>query len=102
MGEGHKYRRGNEGMMNNIEEVSVVEKAHAISRDIMLNRHGNNNVALFQCMLWSWYMANDTQFYILGILLLLVSVRLVAMLPAVTPNCHLTLTLHWITASLHR
>ncbi|XP_063243090.1 nose resistant to fluoxetine protein 6-like [Bacillus rossius redtenbacheri] len=23
------------------------------------------------CMLWSWYMANDTQFYILGILLLL-------------------------------
>ncbi|XP_021923342.1 nose resistant to fluoxetine protein 6-like isoform X2 [Zootermopsis nevadensis] len=27
------------------------------------------------CMLWSWYMANDTQFYVLGILLLLVSVR---------------------------
>jgi len=49
-------------------------------------------------MLWSWYMANDTQFYVLGILLLLVSVRLVAMLPAVTPNCHLTLTLHWYTS----
>ncbi|XP_066586806.1 nose resistant to fluoxetine protein 6-like isoform X2 [Prorops nasuta] len=27
------------------------------------------------CMLWSWYMANDTQFYVLGILLLLLSVR---------------------------
>jgi hypothetical protein len=33
--------------------------------------------ALFQCMLWSWYMANDTQFYVLGILLLLASVRCV-------------------------
>jgi peptidoglycan/LPS O-acetylase OafA/YrhL len=55
-------------------------------------------VALFQCMLWSWYMANDTQFYIIGILLLLVSVRLVAMLLAVTLICHLTLALHWITS----
>ncbi|KAG9433383.1 nose resistant to fluoxetine protein 6 isoform X1 [Apis mellifera carnica] len=27
------------------------------------------------CMLWSWYMANDTQFYVLGILLLLLSIR---------------------------
>ncbi|XP_011256830.1 nose resistant to fluoxetine protein 6 isoform X2 [Camponotus floridanus] len=27
------------------------------------------------CMLWSWYMANDTQFYVLGILLLLISVK---------------------------
>ncbi|XP_049782789.1 nose resistant to fluoxetine protein 6-like [Schistocerca cancellata] len=27
------------------------------------------------CMLWSWYMANDTQFYVLGILLLLISTR---------------------------
>ncbi|XP_018315836.1 nose resistant to fluoxetine protein 6 isoform X2 [Mycetomoellerius zeteki] len=27
------------------------------------------------CMLWSWYMANDTQFYVLGILLLLLSVK---------------------------
>jgi peptidoglycan/LPS O-acetylase OafA/YrhL len=26
-------------------------------------------------MLWSWYMANDTQFYVLGILLLLLSVK---------------------------
>lgn len=26
-------------------------------------------------MLWSWYMANDTQFYVLGILLLLLSIR---------------------------
>ncbi|CAK9821800.1 Nose resistant to fluoxetine protein 6 [Anthophora retusa] len=27
------------------------------------------------CMLWSWYMANDTQFYILGIFLLLLSIK---------------------------
>ncbi|XP_054007203.1 nose resistant to fluoxetine protein 6-like [Hylaeus anthracinus] len=27
------------------------------------------------CMLWSWYMANDTQFYALGILLLLLSIK---------------------------
>ncbi|XP_067212245.1 nose resistant to fluoxetine protein 6 [Linepithema humile] len=27
------------------------------------------------CMLWSWYMANDTQFYVLGIFLLLLSVK---------------------------
>lgn len=26
-------------------------------------------------MLWSWYMANDMQFYVLGIFLLLLSVR---------------------------
>ncbi|XP_046398836.1 nose resistant to fluoxetine protein 6-like [Ischnura elegans] len=27
------------------------------------------------CMIWSWYMANDTQFYALGIILLLLSAR---------------------------
>lgn len=27
------------------------------------------------CMMWSWYMANDTQFYVLGIFLLLLSVK---------------------------
>jgi hypothetical protein len=37
-------------------------------------------------------MANDTQFYVLGILLLLVSVRLVAMFKG--GICHLTLALH--------
>lgn len=26
-------------------------------------------------MLWSWYMANDTQFYVLGIFLLLLSIK---------------------------
>lgn len=40
-GEGHKYRRGNEGMTNNMEKVSVAEKAHVISEDFMLNRHGD-------------------------------------------------------------
>lgn len=29
----------------------------------------------FQCMSWSWYLANDTQFYIIGILLLIISVK---------------------------
>lgn len=27
------------------------------------------------CMVWSWYMANDTQFYFVGIVLLLISVK---------------------------
>ncbi|XP_026806475.1 nose resistant to fluoxetine protein 6-like [Rhopalosiphum maidis] len=27
------------------------------------------------CMLWSWYLADDTQFYILGVILLILSVR---------------------------
>lgn len=27
------------------------------------------------CMLWSWYMSNDTQFYIMALLLLLLAVR---------------------------
>jgi len=41
MGEGHKYSKGNEGMTNNMEDVSVAENAHVISRDFTLNRHGN-------------------------------------------------------------
>jgi hypothetical protein len=31
------------------------------------------NFVVLQCMIWSWYLANDTQFYTLGILLLLLS-----------------------------
>lgn len=27
------------------------------------------------CMLWSWYLANDTQFYIIGAIILIVAVR---------------------------
>lgn len=27
------------------------------------------------CMLWSWYMSNDTQFYIMALMLLLLAVR---------------------------
>ncbi|XP_053601315.1 nose resistant to fluoxetine protein 6-like isoform X2 [Plodia interpunctella] len=27
------------------------------------------------CMVWSWYMANDTQFYVVGIIILLLSVK---------------------------
>lgn len=27
------------------------------------------------CMVWSWYMANDTQFYVVGIILLLISIK---------------------------
>lgn len=29
------------------------------------------------CMVWSWYMANDTQFYIIGVLMLLFSFKYV-------------------------
>lgn len=32
------------------------------------------------CMIWSWYMANDTQFFIIGITLLLISKRWVTFL----------------------
>ena len=28
-----------------------------------------------QCMLWSWYLADDTQFYVLGIILLILATR---------------------------
>lgn len=28
-----------------------------------------------QCMLWSWYLANDTQFYIIGAIILIIGVR---------------------------
>lgn len=28
-------------------------------------------------MLWSWYLADDTQFYIIGAIILIVAVRLV-------------------------
>lgn len=27
------------------------------------------------CMLWTWYMANDTQFYVLASILLLIGIR---------------------------
>lgn len=27
------------------------------------------------CMLWSWYMSNDTQFYILAVIILIIAVR---------------------------
>lgn len=30
---------------------------------------------LLQCMLWSWYLANDTQFYIIGAIILIIGVR---------------------------
>lgn len=30
---------------------------------------------VLQCMLWSWYMSNDTQFYVIGVMLLLFSSR---------------------------
>lgn len=27
------------------------------------------------CMLWSWYLANDTQFYLIGSIILIVAIR---------------------------
>nr|XP_033322023.1 nose resistant to fluoxetine protein 6-like [Megalopta genalis] len=49
------------------------------------------------CMLWSWYMANDTQFYVLGILLLLLSVRF---LKVVAGLVLLLLASSWLTTFL--
>lgn len=30
-----------------------------------------------QCMLWSWYLADDTQFFIVGAFILIIAVRYV-------------------------
>lgn len=30
-------------------------------------------VNFFQCMLWSWYLADDTQFYVVGAIILIVA-----------------------------
>ncbi|XP_005184104.2 nose resistant to fluoxetine protein 6 [Musca domestica] len=49
------------------------------------------------CMLWSWYLANDTQFYIIGALILIVGVRHFK-LSAVTTGVFLVLS--WITTAV--
>ncbi|TMW47985.1 hypothetical protein DOY81_006939 [Sarcophaga bullata] len=49
------------------------------------------------CMLWSWYLANDTQFYIIGAIILIVSVRHFK-LSAVTTCVFLVLS--WITTAV--
>ncbi|XP_076233140.1 nose resistant to fluoxetine protein 6 [Calliopsis andreniformis] len=46
------------------------------------------------CMLWSWYMANDTQFYVLGIFLLLLSVKY---LKAIVAAVLLLIVSSWFT-----
>ncbi|XP_051166892.1 nose resistant to fluoxetine protein 6-like [Leptopilina boulardi] len=46
------------------------------------------------CMLWSWYMANDTQFYVLGIFLLLLSIKY---LKAVAIIVFLLIVSSWFT-----
>lgn len=45
-------------------------------------------------MLWSWYMANDTQFYVLGILLLLLSIKY---LKAIVVVIFLLIASSWFT-----
>ncbi|KNC30260.1 hypothetical protein FF38_14520 [Lucilia cuprina] len=49
------------------------------------------------CMLWSWYLANDTQFYIIGAIILIVSVRHFK-LSAFTTCVFLVLS--WITTAI--
>ncbi|KAL1131850.1 hypothetical protein AAG570_011461, partial [Ranatra chinensis] len=49
------------------------------------------------CMLWSWYMANDTQFYVLGILLLLISSRYFRL---AVSGLVLVLVSSWVTTAL--
>ncbi|XP_045505733.1 nose resistant to fluoxetine protein 6-like [Colias croceus] len=46
------------------------------------------------CMVWSWYMANDTQFYVVGIILLLISVKHVKF---ATISLILLLVSSWVT-----
>ncbi|CAK1548341.1 unnamed protein product [Leptosia nina] len=46
------------------------------------------------CMVWSWYMANDTQFYVIGIILLLISVKHVKF---ATVSLVLLLVSSWVT-----
>lgn len=38
--------------------------------NIFLEFHSN-----FQCMLWSWYLADDSQFYVLGAIMLILAAR---------------------------
>ncbi|XP_054729042.1 O-acyltransferase like protein-like [Anastrepha obliqua] len=49
------------------------------------------------CMLWSWYLANDTQFYIIGAIILIVGVRHFK-LAAGTTLCFLVSS--WITTAI--
>ncbi|KAH8419666.1 hypothetical protein KR009_000681, partial [Drosophila setifemur] len=49
------------------------------------------------CMLWSWYLANDTQFYMIGAIILIVGVRHFK-LSAVTTLVFLVLS--WITTAV--
>ncbi|XP_013108228.1 nose resistant to fluoxetine protein 6 [Stomoxys calcitrans] len=49
------------------------------------------------CMLWSWYLANDTQFYIIGALILIVGVRHFK-LSAITTGVFLVLS--WVTTAV--
>lgn len=39
--------------------------------------HSIENLSLnsFQCMVWSWYLANDTQFFVIGVIVLIFSIR---------------------------
>lgn len=50
-----------------------------------------------QCMLWSWYLANDTQFYMIGAIILIVGVRHFK-LSAITTLVFLVLS--WITTAV--
>ncbi|XP_055389998.1 nose resistant to fluoxetine protein 6-like [Condylostylus longicornis] len=49
------------------------------------------------CMLWSWYLANDTQFYIIGAIILIVAVR---HLKIATITLALFLISSWITTAI--
>ncbi|XP_072384024.1 nose resistant to fluoxetine protein 6-like [Diabrotica undecimpunctata] len=49
------------------------------------------------CMLWSWYMANDTQFYIIACVLLLIAVRKNSYVKLAGVAIALLMTASWIT-----
>lgn len=53
------------------ERVSTIGvKVFSCIENIALNNH-----VYWQCIVWSWYLANDTLFYIIGAIILIISAR---------------------------
>lgn len=40
-----------------------------------LHLFNDYKIVFFKCMVWSWYLANDTQFYTVGIIVLIIAAR---------------------------
>lgn len=54
----------------------MVSTISSKSLNKMFMQQNSSNVLLkLQCMLWSWYLADDTQFFIVGAFCLIIAVR---------------------------